>query len=84
MKDKLTQFLDEHVHVWLDIQLDFGQSDLHMLSSCVLYFLYHLTHSCIRQTLFHLLQVIHFVGARQQDVKTAVTSESKPRHLFVK
>lgn len=77
-----TQFLDEYVHIWLDIQLDLGQSDLNTLERDCFHFLYHLTHSCVRHLLLHLLQIGHCVGVRQQDVQTAVTCKRKPGHLL--
>lgn len=82
MKDGQTQFLDEYVHIWLDIQLDLGQSDLNRLKRDCFHFLYHLAHSCVRHLLLHLLQIGHRVGARQQDVQTAVTCQRKPCHLL--
>lgn len=81
MKYEQTQFPDEHVHVWLDIQVDLGQRNLDIFRRRCFHLFDHSMHSCVRHLFLHLLQVCHFVGARQQDVKTAVTRESKPRHL---
>lgn len=55
-----------------------------MLRRCCFHVLYHLNHSPVGHLLLDLLQLCLCVGGRQQDVKTAVSCEGKPRHLLAK
>lgn len=83
VKDAQTEFLEEYVRVWLDIQRDFRESDIGVQSSHCFHVFDGLAYGRVRHPLLQRMQVGRRVGARQYDVKAAVSSQTELPDLHV-